>query len=198
MNENHRSDRRIQKTLQSLNDALISLLFEKNYDSIVVQEILDRANVGRSTFYMHFRDKDALLMKSVENLQGMLRRAQAAPLPPTAKPYDRLISFSLPMFEHSHGFRIIFQTLLRSQAGPLVMQTIRRTIVDLISEESKKRTIRRNKDSTISSEVLIEYLAGTFISVLTWWVDSKSTLSPKSINQVFRALVVPTMNENLH
>jgi AcrR family transcriptional regulator len=51
-------DRRIQKTLQHLQTALVELISEKGYDDVTIQEILDRANVGRSTFYAHFENKD--------------------------------------------------------------------------------------------------------------------------------------------
>jgi len=60
LHEEQVKDRRIQKTKSLLHEALGSLIREKPYDAIVVQEILDRANVGRSTFYMHFSDKDDL------------------------------------------------------------------------------------------------------------------------------------------
>ncbi len=80
-------DRRIQKTQKLLHEALVSLMHEKSYDSIVVKEILNRANVGRSTFYTHFRDKDELL---VSGIHEMLRSVQLTELPVSAKPYEKL------------------------------------------------------------------------------------------------------------
>lgn len=59
-NESQKADRRVQKTQQSLRNALIALILEKHYDTISVQDIIERANVGRSTFYLHFRDKEDL------------------------------------------------------------------------------------------------------------------------------------------
>src|SRR5262245_53483333 len=61
-------DRRVQRTKTSLHDALIGLAIEKPYPSIAVKEILDRANVGRSTFYTHFRDKDDLLESGIHEV----------------------------------------------------------------------------------------------------------------------------------
>ena len=75
-------DRRIQKTKNLLHDALGYLIREKPYDAIVVQEILDRANVGRSTFYMHFRDKDDLL---VSGIHDMLQSVHATESPSSGK-----------------------------------------------------------------------------------------------------------------
>src|SRR5512138_2151397 len=59
-------DRRILRTRDRLGDALIALIQEKKFDDITVQEVLDRAQVGRSTFYMHYRDKDDLFLSDVE------------------------------------------------------------------------------------------------------------------------------------
>src|SRR5215472_8427798 len=81
-------DRRIQKTQKLLHEALGSLIREKPYEEIVVKEILDRANVGRSTFYMHFRDKDELLTSV---LHDMLRTAQIAQIPTSSKKPEGII-----------------------------------------------------------------------------------------------------------
>src|SRR5437762_5394084 len=97
-------DRRIQKTQDLLHEALASLIREKDYDSIAVKEILDRANVGRSTFYTHFRDKDELL---VNGIHDMLRPAKSRMQPSPSKPYERIIWFSLPVFEYLDQHRRI-------------------------------------------------------------------------------------------
>jgi AcrR family transcriptional regulator len=64
-------DRRVQKTRKLLQDALIELVGEKGYESITIQEILDKANVGRSTFYAHFQDKDQLLHSILDRLDEL-------------------------------------------------------------------------------------------------------------------------------
>ena len=66
------NDRRVNRTIESLRNALIELIVEKHYDSITVQDIIDRANVGRSTFYTHFRDKEDLLIGDWKKFLGML------------------------------------------------------------------------------------------------------------------------------
>src|SRR5262245_47432298 len=69
-------DRRVQRTRRLLHDALMSCILEKKYELISVQDILDRADIGRSTFYTHFQDKDDLLLSGFENLKGLLHGAQ--------------------------------------------------------------------------------------------------------------------------
>jgi len=101
LQEKRVKDRRIQKTKNLLHEALGSLIREKPYDTIVVQEILDRANVGRSTFYMHFRDKDELL---VSGIRDMLRSSRSATEPARARRGDPLW-FSAPFFAHIEQHR---------------------------------------------------------------------------------------------
>jgi AcrR family transcriptional regulator len=62
-------DRRVQRTRQLLHTAMVELIVEKNYDKITVQDIIDRANVGRSTFYAHFMGKDDLLRDGISDLR---------------------------------------------------------------------------------------------------------------------------------
>jgi len=89
-------DRRIQKTLSLLREALVSLIAEKPYDSIVVKEILDRANVGRSTFYTHFRDMDDLLVSGLHDMLGEV----PSPTRHGGRSKDRFLWFSFPLFGH--------------------------------------------------------------------------------------------------
>src|SRR6266545_1260869 len=67
-------DRRVQKTRKLLQDALIELVVEKSYESVSIREILDRANVGRSTFYAHFQDKDQLLHSILDRLDELFEQ----------------------------------------------------------------------------------------------------------------------------
>ena len=184
-------DRRIQKTKTLLHEALGSLIREKPYDSIVVQEILDRANVGRSTFYMHFQDKDELLISSIHDL---LRSVQTAELPPSRKRYERVIRFSRPVFEHIHQHRQTGAANIGLRGRALIHEHLQEVISELIADDVKKefRTARK-RDQHIPANFLVQYLASTFILVLNWWVESKRPLPPDEIDALFRSLVLSTL-----
>jgi AcrR family transcriptional regulator len=89
------ADRRVQRTKASLHDALIGLAREKPYPSIAVKEILDRANVGRSTFYTHFSDKDDLLESGIHEILGSIQSQ-----PRSGSHLERAVAFSLPLLKH--------------------------------------------------------------------------------------------------
>ena len=185
------TDRRIQKTQKLLRDALTSLIHEKDYDSIVVKEILDRANVGRSTFYMHFNDKDELLASGIHE---MLHALKPAALPASAKRYEKLIWFSLPIFEfheqrrHGGGARIgpkgraVLHGHLQQVLAALIADDVRKDL------QGKKRTVFKT-----SPDILAQYVASTFILVLDWWGEGGRKLPVAEINALFRALVLPTL-----
>ena len=99
-------DRRVQRTRTSLLTALLDLIVEKGYEEVTVQDIVDRANVGRSTFYKHFLDKRELLLSGVDELHGFLAQ-QRAVLDVSAAAGARLLGYSLSLFQHvQRNYRI--------------------------------------------------------------------------------------------
>lgn len=189
------SHRPIQKSRKLLHQALISLISEKNYESITVQQILDRADVGRSTFYTHFRDKDELLVMGFEHLREMLRNIQTKT--PAADSSEKVIGFSLAMFEHLYEYRREWSALRGSQAGVIVRHSVQDMIGDLIGQQFKSELNKRKSGaSKVPFELFVHYLASTFMSVASWWLDSKNPLAPDAVNDIYRALVTPSLKSN--
>jgi len=184
-------DRRIQKTQRLLHEALALLIREKAYDCISVKEILNRANVGRSTFYMHFHDKDELL---VSGIHDMLRSVQSSGPPTSAKRHEQTIWFSLPIFQHIHQHRGAGDAKMGTKGRVVIHEYLRKVLVELIADDVN-RTFQGHRESAghPSPELLAQYVASTFVLVLNWWIESRSPLSPKEIDDSFRALVLPTL-----
>src|SRR5262245_60618298 len=134
--EKRAKDRRIQKTQKLLHEALGYLIREKPYDSIVVKEILDRANVGRSTFYTHFRDKDELLASAIHD---MLRRIPS-PVSGSGTGHEAVIRFSLPIFEHIHQHRQTGEAKMGARGRAVIHDHLRRVVTELITEDIRKHS----------------------------------------------------------
>lgn len=193
--EKRAKDRRIQKTESLLREALGSLIREKPYDSIVVKEILHRANVGRSTFYTHFRDKDELL---VSGIHAMIRSAHSAGATSSGKRYERIIRFSLPVFEYIHQHRHAGAAKMGSRGRAIIHERLQKVVAELIADDVRKDFAGRRKTAgQVPPDLLVQYLASTFILVLNWWVESTSPLPPKEVNDLFRALILPTLDAAL-
>ena len=188
-------DRRIEKTQSLLRDALVSLIHEKPYDAVAVTEILERANVGRSTFYTHFRDKDELLASCIHD---MLRSVQSAALRSSAKRPERIIWFSFPFFEYHHQHRRTYKAHMGTRGRAIIHEHLRRVLAELIADDVKKACHGRRKAmGQISPDLLVQYVASTFILVLNWWAESKSPLPPNEVNDLFRTLILPTLDATL-
>lgn len=188
------TDRRVQRTRRLLHKALMSLILEKKYESITVQEILDRADVGRSTFYLHFQDKDELLFSGFQYLESFLESVQATSTTPLGKSYERIIRFSLPMFEHAQEYRRVNRALLGSNAEAVVRRRIHSVLAGIVSRELKlELQSGKHRNGPISPELLGHFLVSTFVSVLTWWLNSKNPVSPTDIDVAYRHLVLPCL-----
>lgn len=187
-------DRRVQRTQKLLHRALMSLILEKKYESITVQEILDRADVGRSTFYVHFRDKDELLFSGFQYLQSFLESVQYGSGAAVGKPYERIIGFSLTMFEHAQEYRRVNRALLGSSAEAVVRRQIHSVLTGIVRRELQLEWHKPKRDGgPVSPELLSYFLVSTFVSVLTWWLNSKNPVSPKEIDAAYRHLVLPCL-----
>ena len=178
-------DRRIQKTDALLRGALGALIHEKPYEEIVVKEVLNRANVGRSTFYTHFGGKDELLLSCIHDLLRSARQGDIA-------------WFSLPIFEHIESHRRAGRTTMGRRAHRTEHEHLQHAITELI-EEDVRTALRRDSRTArgASPKLLVRWIAATFVLVLNWWVESDSPLPAREADGLFRALIEPSLAEVL-
>src|SRR2546425_1261466 len=130
-------DRRVQRTRDVLHQALISLMIEKGYEVIAVQDIIDRANIGRSTFYAHYVGKQDLLLSGLKNLNKHLLAHQRAALSLKEGFRDRGFGFSLALFEHVHSHRNLYHAIVGRQSGTVVISELRALLADLVRNDLK-------------------------------------------------------------
>ena len=183
-------DRRVARTRDALHDALASLIHEKSYDAIVVKEILARANVGRSTFYAHFRDKDELLDSGLREMVG----AERAPAI-TGSTAVRLVRFSLPLLEHIERQRGEGTFAPRGGGQAAVHDRLRRIVADLVADDLRRSGARLEGD--VPADLIAAHVASTFVLALEWWIGSGGADPARVVDERFRALVMPTLDSLL-
>ena len=186
------ADRRIRRTRALLHGALVSLVHEKPYDDIVVKEILARADVGRSTFYAHYRGKDELLECGIRDLLGT--HAPAVPAR-SEDAVDRVLRFSLPFLAHVERSREGADQPFDAERSGVVHEHLRRVLESQLTDELRAERRRRPiSTSHLSAELLARHLAATFVLALAWWVEHPS-LSGHDVDAHFRALVEPVLRD---
>jgi AcrR family transcriptional regulator len=185
--EARKADRRSEKTRQRLREALLALIVERGYEKLTVQHILDRAEIGRATFYEHFRDKEDLLGSGIEQLRAHLLEHRRVV-------EDRL-GFSLALFEHVDGHRRLYQAIVGRESGVIVERKMRRMLAELVRDELTPGAPADRQ--TPSMELAVQYVVGALWSVLIWWMDYKVPLSPEEMNQLFRRLTFPALDAML-
>jgi AcrR family transcriptional regulator len=188
-------DRRVRRTRATLLSALLDLIVERGYEAVSVQDIVDRANVGRSTFYTHFLDKRELLMSGVEGLQALLVQQRGAPVAPATEG-DGLLRFSLPLFRHVQGNMQFCRALLGPRSGAIVEPHLQRMLAGLVREELAARVVT-GAAPAVTLDVTVQYVVSAFIGLLRWWMDQPVPGPAEEMDRQFRIMTLPAITAAL-
>jgi AcrR family transcriptional regulator len=182
-----KSDRRVQRTRELLQKALIELMQEQEYDGITVQDIVDRANIGRTAFYLHFNNKDELFISCHKAIVGEFH---FGPFYPHSR--EELLSSTAPpgmilAFQHLEGARALLSPIFQGKDSLLIL---RRMLRDWSAQgiEASLRSAFTEMESVIPFDVLANYLAGAQISLVQWWLEKRQPYTPENLAQMFHRL----------
>ena len=187
MIETPKIDRRVARTRELLHQALMSLILEKGYEEVTVADICDSANVGRSTFYAHFTCKDDLRRHGVDHVRRSIIDQHREALATHGDFHERPFAFSLTLFEHARDHLDRHRALVGSDGGSVVLATIRQTLSDLVRDELAAVEVE-NAAHAIPRDIVVHYVVGAFMDVMTWWLDGGAKLPPEKIDAMFRRL----------
>ena len=178
-------DRRSERTRRALGDALVSLMLERRYADLTVQDILDRANIGRSTFYAHFWDKDDLLASSIAHMIETLSRqvdqsaGDAAALLP-----------SLGLFRHvAEQYDLLYKAFMPWEGVEIFARHLRAHLGNLVEQRLRAMQTAPIPDLTVT--VAAQAVVGTFLALLQWWLEQEMPLPPEQMDAYFRQLALP-------
>src|SRR5918995_4916428 len=166
-----RQDRRVQRTQELIRGAFRSLLEEKGFEALTVQQIIDRANVGRATFYAHFDNKDELFASGFDELRASLKARQRAALSSEEAVEERVFAFSHDMFAHANEYRGVFRAMVGTQSEAVVRRLLHRLIVDLVRNDVKAAT--RSGTSAVLIDAVAQFIASGLLGLLIWWLDGR-------------------------
>ena len=191
MTKNERVDRRVQRTRQLLNDALMSLIVEKNYEAITVQDIIDRANLGRSTFYVHYQGKEDLLLSSMgEVVHSLIGSVETSPMEDKENRKSCRILSTLPIFRHAQEQYRLHKAIVAGRGMDVTIKTIHNHLSGHIQEKIE-RLLSDGQTPSVPLPVIANYLAGTLLTLLTWWLDNNMPYPPERMDEMFQELAMP-------
>lgn len=170
-------DRRVRRTRRLLHEAFINLVLEKGFERLTVQDILDRADVGRSTFYSHFRDKEALLMSCFDDVRDGLRGEPGWPDPAAV------------IFRHAHRHRQVYQALCGRKGGAVVHRNLSRLIGEAVRDHLGPQL--RAAGSDMPADVVTEFYVSATLGLLTWWIEHDFRDGPARLAAIHQRLVAP-------
>jgi NADPH:quinone reductase-like Zn-dependent oxidoreductase len=100
---------------------------------------------------------------------------------------DRILGFSMTMFEHARDHIDLYRALVGGRGGAIALGTIRQILSDLVRNELA-RTVDKKSTDVVPREVVVQYIVGAFMAVMTWWLDGGAKLPPQRIDAMFRRL----------
>ena len=178
---NAKNDRRSQRTRQVLGDAFVELLMERGYEGVSIKDVIERANVGRSTFYSHYADKDELFASQLDRLMDLL--SQHIP---------EELSAGNPFFPSLGLFQHIKQQwkLYRILAWDSGVDVLTRDLQKSMTEKIEQRLLASRQTYEVPIPVIANFLAGSFLSLVKWWLDNKMIYSPEQMDAMFQKLAL--------
>ena len=173
-NKEIKLDRRTSRTRRQLRNALMDLILERGYNAVTVEDITDRADLGRTTFYLHYRDKERLLIESLEAIAEDLK-----------KQVENVAGFKLitgeidtnpvaVVFRHVNENRDLYRIILKGEGGSKASSRIRE-IIEEASTEFFQRHLSNyvSKPSQFPRGLVAGYFAGAMLGFINLWLEKE-------------------------
>jgi AcrR family transcriptional regulator len=168
-------DRRVQRTRRQLRDALVSLILERGWDRVSVQEVCARADVGRSTFYVHFADKEELLLSGFDELHASLNAVRLA--------RAGAFQFIDDLVAHAMENRRLHSAIIGRKSGQHAMRRFRDVVLRLVEAELTSLGLELPSRSGVA-----RYISGGFVELMSAWLDRPASIDASSVAATFRQL----------
>jgi AcrR family transcriptional regulator len=189
-------DPRVVRTRQMLRDALVSLIAEKGFDAITVQDIADRATLNRATFYLHYQDKQELLVKSLHDEIDELM----ADIGPTEENAQLFIDGPqrpiVQVFQHVARHARFYQVMMGAEGVPSFIAGVRDYMaaitlrwLNFLQPDPEK--------SAVPLEIVANSLSWSLLGVLIWWLERDMPHPPDYMAEQFRLLMTLDLRQVL-
>ena len=173
-----KQDRRVRKTQQALNDALVALILEKGYDAITIKDITDRADVAHATFYRHYRDKDELLRQKLGEIVGEIEAMTREPILQNSEGYL--------IFKHAQENSSLYRILLGSQGTLQVRKWVQNQLAANTLQTCKQLD---QPNGLIPAHIAAQHIAGSLLLLIESWLDQNMPYPPQQMAKIYKRLI---------
>ena len=181
-----KTDRRVERTRKLLQKALMELIGEGGYNSITIQDIVERANIGRTTFYLHYNSKEELFISCHEAVVSQFRIGALHPLSREALLSPIAPTGLAAAYRHLEEARPLLYSIFQSRDSLLILRRIRDANAQEL--EANLRSVFGEAESLVPLDVLANYLAGAQIALIQWWLEKRQPHTLESLVQSFHRL----------
>jgi AcrR family transcriptional regulator len=198
--DDKKADRRVTRTRRQLRQALMALVLEKGLESVTIEDIANRADVGRTTFYLHYKDKEDLLLECINTtIEELITQVSSIPISEwklAEDVFEASISPKNPIlliFQHVADNADLYRIIIHGGSTSQTQNRVRAIIADSVANFMRCRldddglTI----NPIIPMEVFANYFAGSLMGIITWWLDIDMTYSPLEMTRMFQKLFFP-------
>ena len=198
--EREKVDRRVRKTRKALREAMQVLMSEKGYDQVTIEELTEKADIGRTTFYLHYSAKQDLLLEQFDELLGQLVE-QLSDIPLSSWTQQGLV---LPMedhpgrpicmiFHHAADNEELYRLVLHGegvdQASQRLQEMMTRAVTSFFDPKlgDSSETVRLQ----FPVELFGNYFAGALLGMIKWWLDEDMPYEPEEMEEIFFHMFLP-------
>lgn len=187
-------DRRINRTRKALREALMALVIRKGFEAITIEDITEQAEMGRATFYLHYRGKEDLLLDCLKYLMDDVKQLIAVTLTDGIRTGDsdsprervRLISFA---FKYAGENLSLYQVLYKGEGAVIAQPLLRDIVHDAAIQLFSPHIPALQPDGSVNPylELTAVYFSGSIMGLMTWWLENGMPYPPEEMAEFYRA-----------
>ncbi len=185
-------DRRTARTSRAIREAFGNLLERKRYSEITVQDILDEANVGRSTFYEHYKTKDQLLHEVCADIFGHVFCKSLTPEAhhdfSNTGDFRHIVTHT---FYHFSESKKELKGILASEGKEIFISDLKRNLWELINDY----ILTVYKADRFDKEMLVNHMIASLVELTLWWLGKNCEKTPEEMAETYFALVLPPLEK---
>lgn len=200
LKDQEKVDRRVRKTRKALREAMQVLMSEKGYDQVTIEELTERADIGRTTFYLHYSAKQDLLLEQFDELLGQLvKQLSEVPLSSWNQQGGVLLAEGFPgrpicmVFQHAADNEELYRLVLHGEGVDQASQRLQEMMTKAVTSflDPKLDDESRKFRLPIPVDLFGNYFAGALLGMIKWWLDEDIPYPPEEMEAIFFQMFLP-------